>query len=178
MPLNAAFSMNKIISSQFLRLCWFFLVVMGVLITGCGTTGSGAPATTPWKQVPVVSVTPMSDPQAQIACPSSSNPNESKPSEAASHGFCVVYELDGQTYGVWLPTDPGGQLTLQLPPVAAMATAPVPAGARYPMPYGPTPLLYPTVVYFGTYYRPRPFVVPVRPVGAPHRGRDGSRSRH
>ena len=170
--------MEKVIALHFLRFRSMASVFMVASIAGCGTTGSGVPAATPWKQVPVVSVTPMSDPQAQIACPSSSNPNESNSSEAASQGFCVVYELDGQTYGVWLPTDPGGQLTLQLPPVATATTAPVPAGARYPMPYGSGPLLYPTVVYFGTYYRPRPFVVPVRPVGAPHRGRDGSRSRH
>jgi hypothetical protein len=170
--------MDKIIPSPSMRLRWFSLVVIGALITGCGTTGSGGPPTTPWKQVPVVSVTPMSDPQAQIACPSNSNPNEHRPNDAATPGFCVVYELDGQTYSVWLPTDPGGQLTLQLPPVVTATTAPIPAGTRYPMPYGSGPLLYPTVVYFGTYYRPRPFVVPVRPVGAPHRGRDGSRSRH
>ena len=130
--------------------------MLALLLSACAT----APATvTTYRSetVPVVSTMPMSDPVAQQVCAASDGT-----SAAERNGFCVVYEFEGQSFSVWLPQSPGESLTLQVPmsvPTQTVNQMP-PAGHGYAV--ATSPWVYPSVFYFGTYYRTRPYAAPIR----------------
>jgi hypothetical protein len=164
------------------------ITLSGVLclswLSGCAAPEKRQPVSGLAVQVRVVSSWPMSDPVAQSACiqpPTTSQHQTPQPApDVTPQGYCLVYEHSGQTYSVWLPSDPGEHLTLQLPSVApaAIATltpAQVPSYTAVSPPY---PLVYPGVFYVGTYYRPRPYAMPVRPVPGLYRGPYSRRHGH
>jgi hypothetical protein len=160
------------------------------LLTGCAAPQAPAIQAPQWVQVSVLAALPMTDPVAQQSCPVPSQPIHppmatpavpSHPSEAVPitvEGFCVSYQFNSQSFSVWLPTDPGEQLTLQWPApsdpnMMPMATAGVMLPYAYPSPY---PYAFGGVFLGGVYYRPRPYVVPLaRANAAPGWGGRGGR---
>ena len=144
---------------------------MCALLVACAVPARHPSPTNQAVVVPVISVWPASDPQAQKLCP----PESTAPAAtdtANQTGFCVAYRLGPQDYTVWLPTHPGTELTLQVPAPSALSPVPhaytgVPPYAPYPA-YGPYPVYVPGVFYMGTYYRPRPYIPVAGPVVRPY----------
>jgi hypothetical protein len=171
------------------------LVLPAAFWVGCAQQASTPQVITGYKAeaVQVLAAMPMSQPEAKAACPPEApqNPaparatttdanagsNQAASPPVTDAGFCVLYELQGQTYSVWLPTDPGASLTIQVP-VYGPAPQPGYAVVHTPAPY---PFIYPSVFFYGGYYRPRPYVSPVSPIPpAWRRGPPGTmkRNRH
>jgi hypothetical protein len=146
-------------------------------LSACANQPPQQPAS-PIQQVKVHSVKPMSDPEAQLGCPvpPPDSKSDAQP-KSAPLGVCVFYELTGLTYGVWLPSDPGEFLALQVPvqDLTHSVRTPPPPYPGWGVPVAP---VYPLVFYGGIYYRPKPHVAPFRPGLSPPLGRDGRRLRH
>ena len=109
------------------------IIPLGILVlgwlSGCAAPEKRQAVSAQAVQARVVSSWPMTDPAAQAACLPPANPAQPTPQTApdvAAQGYCVVYEHAGQSYSVWLPSDPGDHLTLQMPSVA-----PVQIGRAY-----------------------------------------------
>lgn len=183
-------------ASHCLRHTLWAMVVIG--LAGCASRTPPAASAPQWVQVPVLATLPMTDPVAQQACPVPAEPAPPiVPVAPAAHlpvvgaeapgtvaittqGFCVSYQFNGQSFSVWLPADPGDQLTLQWPLPSDPAGMSAPVGAvmwpyGYPYPY---PYVYGGVFLGGVYYRPRPYVMPAgRWGGTGWSGRGGRHGR-
>jgi hypothetical protein len=162
-----------------------------IALAGCATSQAPQDQAPQWVQIPVLAALPMTDPAAQQACPVPPAPPgsvpETSPSTPPDHavassppqGFCVSYAFQGQSFSVWLPTDPGEQVTLLWPmptDPAGLATAPAGVVVPYGYPY-PSPYLYGGVYLGGVYFRPRPNVMgPGRGNGGHGWGRRGGHS--
>ncbi|MDI9330303.1 MAG: hypothetical protein QM527_03100 [Alphaproteobacteria bacterium] len=143
------------------------MIGLMAILAGCA---SHQPITTSYtaESVRVMSSIPMSEPSAQEACPAGSvAPESTAATDSSQTGFCVLYERQGQTFSVWLPSPAGDTLTIQLP-LAVATPEQVQPPYRAPT-HGLYPVIYPIVIYGGVHYRTRPYAGPIRPYGHWHR---------